>query len=51
MLVTRKTLLTPKFEDEKEGLRGNIFCTTWSIQNRVCNLIIDEGPCENVVSQ
>lgn len=51
MLVTRKILLTPKFKDEKEGLRGNIFCTTCSIQNRVCNLIIDGGSCENVASQ
>ena len=51
MLVTRKTLLTPKFKAEKEGLRGNIFCTTCSIQNRVCNLIIDGGSCENTVSQ
>ena len=50
MLLTRKTLLAPKFKDEK-GLRGNIFCTTFFTQNKVCNLIIDGGSCENVVSQ
>jgi hypothetical protein len=51
MLVTRKTLLTPKMEDDNEWLRGNIFYTTCSIKDRVCSLVIDEGSCENVISQ
>uniref|UniRef100_A0A2N9F7T1 RNA-directed DNA polymerase n=1 Tax=Fagus sylvatica TaxID=28930 RepID=A0A2N9F7T1_FAGSY len=51
MLVTRKTLLTPKMEDDNEWLRGNIFYTTCSIKDRVCSLVIDGGSCENVISQ
>ena len=51
MLVTRKTLLTPKMEDDTEWLRGNIFYTTCSIKDRACSLVIDRGSCENVISQ
>lgn len=51
MLETRKILLAPKLEDEKEWLKSNIFSTTCSIKNSVCKLIIDGGSCENVVSQ
>ena len=51
MLVTRKILLAPKLEDEKEWLRRTIFSTTCSIKDRVCKLIIDGGSCGNVVSQ
>ena len=41
MLVTRKILLAPKLEDEKEWLRSNIFSTTCSIKDRVCKLIFE----------
>ena len=30
---------------------NNIFYTTCIIKDRVCNLVIDGGSCENVVSQ
>uniref|UniRef100_A0A2N9ELD0 Protein kinase domain-containing protein n=1 Tax=Fagus sylvatica TaxID=28930 RepID=A0A2N9ELD0_FAGSY len=43
MLVTRKTLLTPKMEDDTEWLRGNIFYTTCSIKDIVCSLVIDRA--------
>ena len=49
--MTRKTLLTPKMEDDNEWLRGNIFYKTCSIKDRVCSLVIDGGSCENVISQ
>uniref|UniRef100_A0A2N9GRT7 Retrotransposon gag domain-containing protein n=1 Tax=Fagus sylvatica TaxID=28930 RepID=A0A2N9GRT7_FAGSY len=51
VLVMKKTLLTPRKEDENEWLRGNIFHSTCSILGKVCNLVIDGGSCENVVSQ
>ena len=51
VLVTRKTPLSPKVEEDSEWLRGNIFYTTCTIKDRVCNLVIDGGSCENVVSQ
>uniref|UniRef100_A0A2N9EM53 Protein kinase domain-containing protein n=1 Tax=Fagus sylvatica TaxID=28930 RepID=A0A2N9EM53_FAGSY len=43
MLVTRKTLLTPKMVDDTEWLRGNIFYTTCSIKDRVCSLVFDRA--------
>ena len=51
VLVMKKTLLTPRKEDENEWLRGNIFHSTCSILGKVCNLVIDGGSCEKVVSQ
>ena len=51
MLVIKKTLLTPRKEDENEWLRGNIFHSTCSILGKVCKLVIDGGSCENVVRQ
>jgi hypothetical protein len=50
-LVTRKILLAPRQNIEEHWLRSNIFHTTCTIENRVCNLIIDGGSCENVISQ
>ncbi|GMY18934.1 hypothetical protein FCV25MIE_14173 [Fagus crenata] len=50
-LVTRKILLALRQNIEEHWLRSNIFHTTCTIENRVCNLIIDGGSCENVISQ
>ena len=50
-LMLKKTLLVPKQESEEDWLRTNIFYTTCSVDGRVCNMIIDGGSCENVVSQ
>ncbi len=50
ILVTRKILLATKIEDV-DWLKDNIFYTTCSINAKICNLIIDGGSCENVVSQ
>ena len=32
-------------------MRSNIFHTTCNISGRICNLVIDGGRCENVVSE
>jgi hypothetical protein len=50
-LVVRKSLLTPKDDYEEDWLRSNIFHTTCTIAEQVCKLIIDNGSCENVVSE
>ena len=49
--VVRKNLLTPKDDSEDDWLRSNIFHTTCTITEQVCKLIIDNGSCENVVSE
>ncbi|KAJ9542314.1 hypothetical protein OSB04_028820 [Centaurea solstitialis] len=45
--VLQRVLLTPK----EEGQRKNLFRTYCAINNKVCNLIVDNGSCENLVSQ
>lgn len=40
-----------KLNSEKDWLRTNIFYTVYSIERRFCNLIINGGSCENVISQ
>jgi hypothetical protein len=50
-LIIKKTLLTPKDDSNEDWLRTNIFYSTCNIGGRVCNMIIDSGSCENVVSQ
>ncbi|KAG5534031.1 hypothetical protein RHGRI_022247 [Rhododendron griersonianum] len=50
-LMIKKTLLTPKDASNEDWLRTNIFYTTCNVGGRVCNMIIDSGSCENVVSQ
>ena len=32
-------------------MRSNIFHTTCNIGGRICNLVIDGGSCENVISK
>ena len=49
--MLKKTLLAPKSEAEDDWLRTNIFYTTCNIGGRVCNMIIDGGSCENMISQ
>ena len=50
-LVMKRTLLAPKKHNNEEWLRSNIFHATCNIGGRVCCLVIDDGSCENVVSQ
>ena len=50
VLVMKNTLLTPRKEEDDEWLRDNIFHSTCSILGKVCQLVIDGGLCENVVS-
>ncbi|CAL5399157.1 unnamed protein product [Camellia sinensis] len=50
-LMLKKTLLSPKLERQEDWLRTNIFYSICNIGGRVCNMIIDSGSCENVVSQ
>ena len=45
--VVQKVLLSSK---EEEGQRRNLFRTHCSIQNKLCNLIVDNGSTENLVS-
>lgn len=46
-IVLQRVLLTPK----EEGQRKNLFRSHCAINRKVCNLIIDNGSCENLVSQ
>ncbi|XP_075674896.1 uncharacterized protein LOC142644102 [Castanea sativa] len=50
-LVMKKILLAPKQEEQEDWLRSNIFHTTCNIGGKICNLVIDGGSCENVVSE
>ncbi|KAF5470547.1 hypothetical protein F2P56_011051 [Juglans regia] len=42
-------MLAPKTEEENQ--RHSIFKTRCTINNKVCNVIIDSGSCENIVSK
>jgi hypothetical protein len=50
-LVIRKSLRTPKGDLGDNWLRTNIFHTTCTVADKVCKMIIDNGNCENVVSE
>ena len=45
--VIHRVLLSSK----EEGQRTNLFQTHYSVQNKLCNLIVDSGSTENLVSQ
>jgi len=49
-LVIRKSLLTLKGDSYKDLRHNNIFCSTCTIKDKDCNLIIDSMNCKNVVS-
>ncbi|GKF41040.1 gag-pol polyprotein, partial [Tanacetum coccineum] len=50
VLVIKRTMNTVVKEDEL-WLRHNIFHTRCTCEGKVCNVIIDGGSCENVVSE
>lgn len=50
-LVVRKNLLAPKQEDDEDWLWANIFHTFYTIKDKVCKVNVDNGSCENVISQ
>lgn len=45
--IVQHILLTPKVVQHNQ--RHSIFKTRCTIKNRVCNVIIDSGSCENIV--
>ena len=45
-IVLQRVLFSPK-----EGQRKNLFRTYCSVNRKACNLIVDNGSCENLVSQ
>ena len=47
--IVQRLFLTPKKSDNSQ--RYKIFQTRYTICNKVCNMIIDSGSSENVVSK
>ncbi|KAB2595470.1 hypothetical protein D8674_030920 [Pyrus ussuriensis x Pyrus communis] len=49
-LVVQRNMTTARVDND-DWLRHNIFCTKCTTNGKICNVIIDDGSCENVVSQ
>ncbi|XP_056843066.1 uncharacterized protein LOC130495657 [Raphanus sativus] len=49
LLILHRSCLAPQKKDDK-WLRTNIFRSTCTINDRICNFIIDSGCCRNVIS-
>ncbi|XP_038680918.1 uncharacterized protein LOC119981846 [Tripterygium wilfordii] len=47
--VVRRVLVSPRQEDDSQ--RKKIFLSLCSVKKRVCDLVIDNGSCENFVSK
>ena len=47
--IVQKILLAPKFEEDNQS--NKIFKTRDTINDKVCNVIIDSGSSENIVSK
>ena len=47
ILVLRRALSTQKSEKDEQS--ENIFHSSWTIQGKVCSLIIARGSCANVI--
>lgn len=50
-LLVHRVLTSPKATQDDSWLRTNIFRTRCTCYGRVCNIIIDGGSCENMVSK
>ena len=51
ILVIRRTMLAPPVLESDSWLHKNIFRTCCTSKGKLCNLIIDDGSSENLVSQ
>ena len=49
-LVIRKSMLALK-KEEKDWRQTNIFHTCYTIEKKVCKLIITRESCKNIISQ
>ena len=49
-LVIQRSLLTPQCDSDEDWQHTNIFHSTLTIKDKVCNLIMDGGNRENMVS-
>lgn len=50
MLAIQHILQTEPTRESNSGSTRIYICTYWTMKGKVCNLIIDEGNCENMVS-
>lgn len=51
LLVIRRALNTNPSTSDDDWLRNNIFHTSCTSHGKACDVIIDSGSCENVVSK
>jgi hypothetical protein len=50
-LMVRRICFTPRKVEGDDKQRHNLFHSTCTIGGKVCKLVIDEGCCENVVTE